>query len=63
MTLDDIKDSAERFAADELGFRYVEDAKAKSPRLFAKILAERTSKLCEMFEVKPTEHYTQSALF
>lgn len=63
MTLDDIKDNAERFAADDLGFRYVEDAKAKSPRLFAKIMAERVSQLCARFNVNPTEHYSQSALF
>lgn len=63
MTLDTIKDIAERFAADELGFSFVADAKAKSPRLFAKISAERLSQLCTSFGINMFEHYAQPTLF
>ena len=63
MTLNEIRHISERFAADDLGFKHIIDAKNKSPRLFAKLVAERTALLCERYSVNVVEHYTQSALF
>lgn len=63
MLPEQIKCNAERWAADDLGFQHVVDAKSKSPSLFLKIYEERLSFLFDHFKINPSELYAQASLF
>lgn len=63
MYLDDIKLNADRYAADELGFRDIIDAQRKSPKLFNKIREQRISHLCNLFSINTIPKMEQVDMF
>lgn len=63
MTIENIKQTAAQYAADELGFRSIEDARTKSPRLFKRLYDQCVSDLCTKFRINMSELYAQSTLF